>query len=924
MTKNNGKSTKKKLFLIDGNGLAYRAFYAVSPMQTSAGIPVNAVAGFVDMVLRLLKTEKPTHVAVAFDKGVPTERVDAYQDYNAQRVEMPDDLAIQLPIIEDFVRALGVPVFRVPGHEADDCLGTLASRGSSKEFDVLILSGDLGLLQLVGPKVRVLTTRRGISDMVIYDEASVKRRFNLKPKQLADLRALAGDSSDNITGVPGIGEVTAKKLLSQHGSLEDLLRSLHQLPAKWRNPLSENKEQALEFRARASIRTDLELDIDWEKCRYDGVPVDRVGEIYQRMELDQVLEALPKSGDPGAASEEKLANVHLLNAKKAKTELARLASKSNVPLSILFLGAGREMVGLAVAEGEEQAFIVPIGKGSKAISLKEAHKLLEPALVDKKRRKNVHNLRSFLMLDQGAELVPERDFFDVGVASHLLDSREGNPWLDEVARAYGLEIPGEGELLGHGEGYRKLSEVPQEELADWAGRRVLGLARLAQRLEAQLEENELSKQYYEVELPTIRVFSKIERDGVPLDKKALTNLAERLDEHLAQLTDSIYEEAGEKFDLNDSKELAEVLFDKMSLAVTARPKNGAYISNDVLNQIGEQNEIGSYIRDYRELIELKASFELAMERFDTPRQGWFQRSAQFPVTNAERLLWMGPAAVGGAVSTYNRLLSEIEGLPNLELRKEFSTLLLKCLKTTKRNHVLLGLGYSQFQLRLAAHLSGQDELVQGFVRHDNIEESLASQVSIDNGSTDQDGRQDLVDALLGSIGAYRLARRTGLSPEEAQEQIQEQLDKFYQSYQGMEAYFEGELEKVKSRGWVSSINGRRRNLPEMSSRNSDIRDTAERIARNAAIQSSAADILKEVLVGLQAAVDSQELDCLVSMQLRDFLILEVPKDKIEEVASKAERLFEGAAKLSVPLEVIVYQGKSWNDRKELKKAASRR
>lgn len=921
MTSKNGKTTKKKLFLIDGNGLAYRAFYAVSPMQTSSGIPVNAVAGFVDMVLRLLKTEKPTHVAVAFDKGIPTERLDAYQDYNAQRVDMPEDLAVQLPIIEDFVRALGVPVFRVHGHEADDCLGTLAHRAAKEDFEVLILSGDLGLLQLVGPNTRVLTTRRGISDMVIYDEKSVKKRFNLKPQQLADLRALAGDSSDNITGVPGIGEVTAKKLLSQHGSLEDLLRSLHQLPAKWRNPLSENKAQALEFKARASIRTDLELDIDWDKCLYSGVPVERVGEIYQRMELDKVLEALPKAGEPGVAAEEKPDTVYLVTGKKARTELASLA-KSKAPLSILFLGAGKEMVGLAVAEGDAKAVIVPIGKGAKAVPLTEAFKILQPALEDPKRRKNVHNLRSFLMLEVSRGLDPGRHFFDVGVASHLLDSREGNPWLDEVARRYGLDIPGEGELLGHGSGYRKLSEVPLEELSDWAGRRVLGLARLAQRLEAHLEENDLAAQYYTVELPTVVVFSKLERDGVPLDKKGLSALGEAIDSQLAELKTRIYEAAGGNFDFDDPKELAEVLFDRMALAVSARPKNGALIGNDILTQIADQNPIGLMIRDHRELTSLRASFQLALTRFETPRHGWFQRSAQFPVTNSERLLWMGPAAVGGAVATFNRLLSEVEGLPNVELRKQLSSMLLKCLKTSKRNHMLLGFGYDQFQLRLAAHLSGESSLIGGFVKHDDVEAMLASQVS--GGELLNGDRQDLVDSLLGSIGAHRLARRTGMSPEDASAAIQTYLARFYENYKGMEAYFQGELNKVKSRGWVSSITGRRRNLPEMSSRNSDIRDTAERIARNAAIQSSAADILKKVLVEIDRELQTEKLNASMVMQLRDFVILEVAKEDVEDVADRVERLMHKAFGLDVPLQITICQGKAWSDCKELKRAALRR
>ena len=917
MTKKDVKK-KDKLFLIDGNGLAYRAFYAVTPMQTSSGIPVNAVAGFVDMVLRLLRTEKPTHVAVAFDKGVPTERVDAYQDYNAQRMEMPEDLALQLPIIEDFVRALGVPVFRVPGHEADDCIGTLSAAGAKQDMDVLILSGDLGLLQLVSPSVRVLTTRRGISDMVIYDEKSVKKRFNLKPKQLADLRALAGDSSDNITGVPGIGEVTAKKLLSQYGSLEDLLKSLSSLPAKWRNPLSENRQEALEFKERAAIRTDLELDVDWEKCKYSGVPVQRVGEIYQRMELNEVLEALPENG----AEEKPLKNLNLLEGKKGKTALAKVA-KSKKPLSLLFLGAGKETVGLAVADGDDAAYVVNFE--ASGLKLSDVYKALEPALTDSKKLKFVHNLRSLLMQKEAKKLQPQDDFFDVAVASHLLDSKEGNPWLDEIARNFGLDIPGEGELLGHGRGYRLLSEVPVEELSEWAGRRVLGLAQLGGRLRTALEESELTQQFREIEMPMVLVFAEIEREGVPLDSKVLDKISKQLESYLESFEKDIYEEAGQEFDLDEPKELAEVLFDKMGLAVNARPKNGAAIGNDILTQVADQSCIGLLIRDLRELRELKASFERSMGRFATPRNGWFRRQAQFPVTNAERILWMGPVAVGGAAATYNRLLSEIEGLPNSELRLEFSKLLLQALKSGKKNKVLLSCGYDQFQLRLAAHLAAEKELIRGYVRDQDVESEVTKKVYNGGDARVTDElRQDVVDSLLGSIGAYRLARRTGKTPEEANEMISSLKSRFFEHFTAMDEYFKGELEKVKSQGWVSSISGRRRNLPEMSSRNSDIRDTAERIAGNAAIQSSAADIIKKVMVRLHQEICNEELPARLVMQLRDSLVLEVDKSETEKVAAAVVRIMEEIVKLEVPLSVRVATGKSWNDMKLLKMKAGAR
>lgn len=908
---NKEASDKKKLFLIDGNGLAYRAFYAVAPIHTINQVPINALAGFVNMVLRLLKTEKPTHVAVAFDKGIPTERVYPYQDYNAQRVEMPDDLALQLPMIEDFVRALGVPVFRVPGHEADDCIGTLAKKGAAAGMDVLILSGDLDLLQLVGPKIRVLTTRRGISDMVVYDEKQVKTRFNLKPEQLADLRALAGDSSDNITGVPGIGEVTAKKLLSQHGRLEDLLRNLASLPAKWRNPLTEHREEAIEFKQRASTCTNLGLDVDWEKCRFAGIPVERVGEIYARTELDKYLEALPVAGSPGALTEEQPIDATVLDGKKAKSELKKILDSVTGDVGILFLGAGEDLAAVAFDFPGQAPVVLKIG--GESISLKDALKLLQPIFSTPGRRVVTHNLRGLLMTEEGTTLTDvQADVMDIGVASHLLEAREGNLWLDEVARRFGYDIPGEGELLGHGDGYRRIADVPLAELADWAARRVRVMTQLGQSVEQSLHAEGLLDQYRTVEYPMIAIFAGMERNHVPIDEAVLDEFQTELDKHLEELTEGIFEESGHKFDLGDHKELAEILFDKMAIAVSVRPKNGAVIGLDVLNQIAEQNPIGALLRDHRELSELKGAFRRLRTRFSYPRNGWLRRLAQFSLSDSERLLWMGPIGMGGAAATYGRLLNEVDGLPNPDQRRHFRRLLLSALSTDRRGYVLLGVEVSQFQLRLAAHLSEDPSLQRSFIRSEDVESLLLSKLGVFQDRDDGDARQDLVDTLLGSIGEHRLARRMGITPIEAHQKIEHALEHFLASYPKIEAYFSSELEHAREHGWVKSIAGRRRSLPEISSRNSDIRSTAERIARNAAVQNSAADLIKRFLVALYPRLLSAELPARFVAQVRDTLIFEVPKKNVEAVAAELIALLESSIPLSVPIVAQARAGRDWS------------
>jgi DNA polymerase I len=920
--KDSKKSNKKKLFLIDGNGLAYRAFYAVVPIHTESGVPINALAGFVNMVLRLLKSQKPTHVAVAFDKGIPTERVSPYQDYNAQRVEMPEDLALQLPMIEDFVRALGVPVFRVSGHEADDCIGTLANLGGKAEMDVLILSGDLDLLQLVSPKIKVLTTRRGISDMVIYDEKEVKRRFNLKPAQLADLRALAGDSSDNITGVPGIGEVTAKKLLAQHGRLEDLLRNLSALPAKWRNPLTEHREEAIEFKTRASIRTDLDLDVDWDKCAFRGIPVERVGEIYARTELDKVLEALPEAGEPGSLPSEEPVEVQLVKGKKAKAAVKKYLASVKKGLGLLYLGAVDELVGFAMAADDQTPMVVSLQEAG--FGLKDFIKLMEPVLTNKSIRVTTHNIRGLMMTKEGDSLANfEAEVLDIGIASHLLNARDGNPWLDEVAKSFGYEIPGEGELLGHGGGYRKLSDVPLEELADWSARRVSSLNALGADLKSELEAKDLWKQYSQVEFPLIPIISKMERDEVSVDLDVIEDFLAKIDELVKGLEESVYEEANLEFDIEDQKELAEVLFDKMALAVSARPKNGALIGLDILNQIAEQNHIGALLRDHRELKGLKQSFLGARGHFKYPRSGWLRRASQFSVLSSERLLWMGPVTVGGAVSTFNRLLCEVNNLPNPEHRLLFRNLLLSSLKAKGKSNVLLGLTINQFQLRLAAHLSEDPALQKALIRGEDLEGQLLAKLLPENTPDDTpDSRRDLVDTLLGSIGEHRLARRAGLTPPEADEQIRGVMDLFLASFPKMESYISGQQELVAEQGWVSSVGGRRRFVPEMSSRNSDIRTTAERVARNTAIQNSAADLLKLFLVELSADTDKELSSAKLVGQVRDELVFEVPKKSAEAIAAKLMKKMEDTISLSVPVVPEVRIGPDWAAAEELKLTTS--
>lgn len=892
---------KSKLFLIDGNGLAYRAFYAVPPVQNANGAPTNAVAGFFELMLRLLAKEKPTHVAVAFDKGVPTERVADYHDFNAQRVDMPEDLAAQLPTIEDMIRAMGVQVFRVRGHQGDDCLGTIARQAAEQGMEVLILSGDLDLLQLVGPNVQVMTFRRGLTDLMVYDEDTVKKRFNLLPYQLADLRALAGDSSENITGVPGIGEVTAKKLLSQHGSLDDLLNSLDQLPAKWRNPLSEHRAEALDFRTRAAIRTNLDLQVDWNRCEFRGISTWRVRDMFARLELVELLDGLLEREAIDLYEPYPVPEVEVLVGKKGKTALGSLVKKSKEPLEMLLLGSGDEWIGMVVASGSESPKLIPFVGVDTPLTAEEAIKTLRPALKDPERRKNVHNLRAFLMMDLSEGVLPEHNFFDVAIASHLIDSVEGNPWFDEICRRHGIEIPGEGALLGRGVGARKLSQVPVEELARWAGLRILGLRQLAGILEGRLRAEGLWDQFTQVDLPLAWIYAQMERTGACIREEQLDLMARSLKECRDACLAQVQKLGGGKFDVDDPRELAEVLFDKLGLAVPTRPKNGSPIGPDVVAQVAAMHPIGDVLRDYRSLRDLLDSFQKARPLLGEPRYGWFHRLAQNPVASSERLLWMGPGAVGGAVATFNRLLSEVELLPNSTYRQKFEEMFLVALMARDPKKVLMGVSQVSLPLRVAAHLSEDQELIKTFVRGEDVEQVIFSLLPDE---VQQEAGREILDVMLGSIGRHRFAQSQGLSLAEAGDRMKQSLQRLYERFPGLHAYVEGQLSQARTMGWVSSIRGRRRNLPEITSRNSDIRSTAERVARSAAVQASSADILKVALVEIHQLIVTSKLPAAFAMQLRDEVLLEVDPKHHLRVLKEIERVLEARFKgaLHVPLE----------------------
>jgi DNA polymerase-1 len=915
--------TNAKLILIDGNGLAYRSFYAVPPRRTSWGLPSNAILGFGNLLLGLLHSEKPSHVAVAFDKSAPTERLQKYQDYNAQREEMPEDLSAQLPFIEELVAACGIPVYRVRGHEADDCIGTLATRAAEDGFSVLIVSGDLDLLQLVGPQIRVLTTRRGIGDLVVYDEAAVRQRFNLLPRQLADLRALAGDSSQNISGVPGIGEVTARKLLSQYSSLEELLASLAQLPAKWRNPLSENREQAIEFKARATILTRLDIEIDWESCAFKGVHSERLRDVLRRLELDDQTVGLSvyqipvhKAEPPGGR-----VSTRVLQGDEVAQELDRLV-KERHDLAMHWVLDDTELAGVAFADGPEQALYIPLGPGKAEAGL-VWQKLVAP-LNDPSRQKYVYNLKQ-LMRGGRQWLWRASELFDVAVASAVLDPGEQDHRLPSIARRHGLQLPGEAELWGPaGEKGHSLDDLDLQSLADWAGRQAVALAELAPRVARRLEAEGLVDVFRHIEMPLVLSYSLIEDRGLSLDPERLGALRAELEKVLADLRSEIFARAEKTFDLDSDKELGEYLFDTLGLLVPARPKNGGPIGAEVLVQVTEQHPVAAYVRDYRELVELRS---LYVDGLRGRNGNGKSRSGSFnPATTCEgRLGWSGAAALPGAVPAFHKLLGALDNLQNVEARWRLRRLLESAVVAREPGHLLVMADFPQLELRVLAHLAGERSLQEALRRDRDVEQELAAEFfGVPAPEVTAEMRRTLVSVLTRGMGCQWLARRLNVTPREAAERQRKILASFYQRFPGVEAFHEAQLEQARRQGWVATLGGRRRMIPELSSRNFEIREAAERLARSAAVEGSVAEILKRGVVELGCRHEAGALRATLVLQVYNQFLLESSREDLSRSVAEIGHVLSALQNLAVPLRVRLHSGPNWSEMEEhdLESAAS--
>jgi DNA polymerase-1 len=874
------------LALLDGHSLAYRAFYALpSDMATSAGQVTNAVFGFTSMLIKLLGDEHPDAVAVAWDVRAPTFRKDRYPDYKAQRETPPDLFASQLPLIDEVLEALDVPQLRVPGFEADDVIATLAERARGEGWNVLVVTGDRDAFQLIQEGITVLYTRRGISDTVSADAGYVQQRYGVRPDQYRDYAALRGDSSDNLPGVPGVGEKTATKLIAGYGDLEGVYDHLDEQTPRLRENLAAHQGQVMLNRELMDlVRTvDVELDgeplTDLDALRIGEWDRDRVKPVFDALAFRTLWDRLLEIGGQAAVEAEELE----VEVRTALT-VAGLPPGDGPPAVALVLD-DEIPAGLMLADADGGVFVPEAALGTVAVALAA-------------RGIVAHDAKPIIRRFLERELPPPPVAYDTALAAYVVNPAQRTPELDELAyRELGLAVTGVAEHAAAGTAQPSFDFDGSGPDLDGAARRAVAVERLVPVLKVQVEARGGTALMEAIELPLVGILAQMEDTGIGVDREFLEQLGEDLRNRLAQLETAIHEAAGGPFNVNSTLQLREVLFDRLGLPVLKKtPKGVPSTDASVLEKLRDEHPIVADLLHFRELEKLRSTYVdalLPLIEDDGRVRGRFNQMA---------------AATG-------RLSQEQPNLQNIPVRSEEGRIIRRAFVADAGSRFLVA-DYSQIELRILAHLSGDPGLIEAFANDIDIHTATAARVadlSPEEVSPDQRRRAKMINfGLLYGMEAYGLAQRLGIDRAEAAEQI----ELYFSQFPDVQAFMQGIVDEARSVGYTTTILGRRRYLPELTSPNFRDRQAGERMALNAPIQGSAADIIKKAMVELDAELRTAGLGAEMLLQIHDELVLEVPDDEFEAVKALTIEVMEGIVDLNVPLRVTVADGRTLADCKE--------
>ena len=900
---------KPLLVLFDGNALVHRAFHAIPPLTVSkTGEMVSAVYGFALMLLKVINELKPTHYAIAFDMKGPTFRHQMFDQYKAQRPPTPDELVNQLGRVRQLVEAFHIPIFELEGYEADDVLGTLSYQASQQDIDTIIVTGDADTMQLVSPRVRVLypKPRRTFSDTTLYDEAAVSQKYGVKPEQIADFKGLMGDPSDNIPGVSGIGEKTAVKLLQQFGSIEQIYEHIDQVtPAKLQALLQENEAIARQSKELATIVTKTPVSLNLDDCHIGQYDRHMVTELLRELEFASLLPKLPQIETEEIATqvetEPPQGDYHIINTTPALDELLnRLSAAKSFAFDLETTSLdtmSAQLVGISLSPARGEAYYIPVGHVGwgevEQLPLEQVIARLKPLLEDNTSAKLAHNGKYDMEVLAEYGITVKNLTFDSMIAAYLLSEKS----LGLKALAFSklaIEMTPITDLIGSGAKQISMSQVEVARAADYACADADMTGQLAELLEVELHQQGLWQLFSQVELPLVPVLVHMERNGVALDTELLRQMSHRLGEQLLKLEAEIYNSVGHQFNINSPQQLSAVLFEELRLTPARKTKGGYSTGAAVLEELRGTHPIIEFILEYRQLNKIKSTYIDALPNLINPKTGRVHTS--FNQTRT---------ATG-------RLSSSEPNLQNIPVRGELGKEVRQAFIAPPGSY-LLAADYSQIDLRALAHLSQDKSLLDAFHRDEDIHTATAAQVfGVEPSEVTPDMRRVAKTVNFGVIygmSDYGLEQATELSREEAAQFIAA----YFEKYPGVKQYLESTKEQAREKGYVQTLLGRRRSIPEINSSNRQVREAAERMAINMPVQGTSADIIKVAMIQLDREVDKRQLKSKMLLQVHDELIFEVPEAEREEMRQMVPEIMSTALELSVPLKVDIKTGTNWGE-----------
>jgi len=893
------KEAKQLLLLFDGNALVHRAFHALPPLtQRKTGEMVNAVYGFASTLLKVFADFKPTHWAIAFDRPTPTFRHEMFDKYKAQRPATPEELKGQIGKVHQLVEAFHIPIFEIDGFEADDILGTLGKQADEQGIETIIVTGDKDMLQAVLPRVRTLAPRRSFTDTVLYDEEAVEEKYGIEPDQLADLKALSGDVSDNIPGVPGIGDKTATRLLRQYGSLQGIYDHLGQItPAGLQDLLREYRTQAFQSKELSAIVKNVPIKLDLKTCQVSHYDRDEVARLFRELEFINLLARLPQM--KAESSQPSSVKPRIVNTTVALEELASELEKAQEFTIEVETTSEKAMnanlVGMAVSPVSGEAFYLPLGHEGlnqpQQQPLAQVAGRLKPVLESATVGKIAHNGKHVMEVLVGCGMKLENLNFDPMLAAYLLG--EKNLGLKALAfNKLGVEIAAPAELAGAGKRQSSLALLELKRVADHACSNVNTLWDLKGSLEAELRQQGLWQLFTEVEMALVPVLVAMETNGILLDTDLLREMSLEMGRELLRLEKETYGSVGHQFNINSPQQLGKVLFEDLKLPQSRRTKTGYSTEASVMEVLRGVHPVIELILQYRQLSKLKSTYVDALPALVNRTTGRVHTT--FNQTG----------------TTTGRLSSSDPNLQNIPIRTELGNKIRKAIVAPSGAY-LLSADYSQIDLRVLAHLSQDPGLIAAFAQDEDIHATTASKlfgISVDEVSSEMRRNAKTVNfGVIYGMSDYGLEQATKLNREEAAQFITLYFDK----YPKVKEYLEATKEQARKLGYVQTVLGRRRFLPEVRSANRMVREAAERMAINAPVQGSSADIIKIAMIDLHRGMKKRNLMSKMLLQIHDELLFEVPESEVTEMKSLVSEIMPHAFELRVPVKIDIKLGKNW-------------